>query len=173
MYALIYYYGLQQALLKNCHADLLLDWEELVQAQPDKPPHGLDDPLVLLRRGSRPQVDTPPQDADDLVLVRDRGHVLQQLQHRLPLCRHLFRCQHRLQELGSNFGIRIGHDELLVRVGDRLVAHSQVVVVAWPHHDGAGCVLVDALVLGQPRSEAVALENGRVDLLQDSKGGFQ
>ena len=170
---MIYYYGLQQALLKGCQADLCLGWEELVQAQPDPPPHGLDDPLVLLGRCSRPQVDTPPQDADDLALVRDLGHVLQQLQHRLPLCWHLFRCQHGLEELVSNFSIRVCHDELLVRVSRRLVADSQVVVVDSPHHDAARCVLVDALVLGQPRSEAETLEDGRVDLLQDSKGVVQ
>ena len=82
-----------------------------------------------------------------------------------------FRCQHGLEELLSNFSIRARHDELLVRVGPRLVAGSQVAVVASPHHDAARRVLVDALVLGQPRSEAVALEDGRVDLLLDSKGG--
>ena len=141
---MICYYGLQQSLLKGSAADLRFGWEELVQAQPDKPPHGLNDPLVLLGRRDKPQVDTPPQDAHDPALVRDSGHVLQQLQHLLPLCWHLFRCQHGLEELVSNFSIGVGHDELLFRVNQRLVASSQVAVVASPHHDGARCVLVDA-----------------------------
>ena len=126
---MICHYGLQQALLKGSTADLRFGWEELVQAEPDKPPHGLNDTSALLGRCSRPQVDTPPQDADDLALVRDRGHVLQQLQHLLPLCWHLFGCQHGLEELVSNFSIGVGHDELLVRVSQRLVASSQVAVV--------------------------------------------
>jgi hypothetical protein len=163
---MISYCGLEQALLETRLADQGLVREDLVDAQPRQPLHGLDDPLVLLGRCCRPQLHTPSQNSDDLALVGDGGHVLQQLQHLLALGWHLLASQHGLEDLLSHLGIGVGDRELLQGVCDVLVAHSQHPVVALAHHDGARRLLVEALVASQPRSQAEAFEEGGVDLLQ-------